>query len=164
MGMPATPRYQLRRSQVIPRPLDEVFPFFAAPENLQVLTPSFLNFKILTPAPIPMQVGTLIDYRLSLFGVPLRWRTKITEYEPGLSFVDEAIKSPYRLWRHEHTFTSVPEGTLMEDVVDYELPFGSLGRLAHVAMVGATLKRIFDFRAEAVRGEFSAVAEDAGGR
>lgn len=146
--------HQLRRTQFIPKPVDEVFPFFAAPENLEALTPPFLGFRILTPSPIPMQVGTLIDYRISLFGVPLRWRTRIEAYEPGVSFVDVALRSPYRRWHHLHTFTPVAGGTRMDDVVDYELPFGPLGTLTHALMVKRTLARIFDFRAEAVRGVF----------
>lgn len=147
-------RYQLRRTQIIPKPVDEVFPFFAAPENLQILTPGFLDFRILTPSPIPMRVGTLIDYRLSLFGVPLTWRTRIESYEPGVSFVDVALESPYRRWHHLHTFTPAPDGTRMEDLVDYELPMGPLGRVAHALVVERTLARIFDYRADAVRATF----------
>jgi ligand-binding SRPBCC domain-containing protein len=156
--MPETPmaeRYQLRRSQFVARPVSEVFDFFAAPENLQILTPPFLNFRILTPSPIPMQVGTLIDYKLSLFGFPMKWRTRIEAYEPGRSFIDVAIKSPYRLWHHLHTFAAVPGGTQMEDVVDYELPLGPLGLVAHGLMVKRTLKRIFDFRTQAVQERFA---------
>ena len=148
-------RYQLRRSQVIRKPVAEVFPFFAAPENLQQLTPPFLDFRILTPSPIPMHVGSVIDYRLSLFGVPLSWRTRIAHYDPGVSFVDVALKSPYRLWHHRHTFTPIPEGTRMDDVVDYTLPFGPLGSFAHALLVRRTLARIFDYRASAVQRLFA---------
>ncbi|HEX6240184.1 MAG TPA: SRPBCC family protein [Polyangiales bacterium] len=142
--------HQLVRTQLVAAPLDEVFAFFSDAANLEALTPPFLHFRILTPLPITMHVGAQIDYQLSLFGVPLRWRTRITDWRPGCSFVDEQESGPYALWRHTHEFESRGDCTLMRDVVSYREPFGPLGALAHVLLVGRTLDRIFDFRRDAV--------------
>ena len=98
-------------SLVLPRGLDELFPFFAEARNLETLTPSWLSFKVLTPGPVEMRPGTLIDYRLAWHGLPLRWRTIIDVWEPPHRFVDRMLKGPYRLWVHEHTFTAVDGGT-----------------------------------------------------
>lgn len=142
--------HQLVRTQLVAAPLDEVFAFFSDAANLEALTPPFLHFRILTPLPIAMHVGARIDYQLSLFGVPLRWRTRITDWQPGRSFVDEQESGPYASWRHTHEFEARGDGTLMRDVVSYLEPFGALGGLAHVLFVGRTLDRIFDFRRDAV--------------
>lgn len=133
------------------RPLDDVFAFFADAGNLELLTPRFLRFRILTPLPITMRAGARIDYALSLFGVPVRWRTLITVWEPGVRFVDVQESGPYAVWRHTHTFEARGADTLVRDAVDYALPLGPLGRLAHAVMVQRTLDRIFDFRGEAIR-------------
>ncbi len=146
--------YRLERFQILPRPLDEVFPFFADARNLGRITPGFLDFEILTEGEIEMAVGTAIDYRIRLFGVPLRWRTRIEVYEPGIRFVDVQIRGPYRLWRHEHLFREVTGGVQMTDRVDYSLPFDPLGRLAHPVMVRPALERIFDFRRETLEEIF----------
>lgn len=136
----------LERVQTLPRPTEEVFPFFADAFNLEAITPAFLHFRILTPRPVTMTAGTLIDYRLRLFGVPIRWRTRIEEFDPPRGFVDVQVRGPYRLWHHTHEFTPVSGGTRMRDVVRYAIPFGPLGTLAHALVVGRTLDRIFDFR------------------
>lgn len=151
----------LERRQLIARPLVEVFSFFADAANLERITPGFLGFQILTPQPICIQTGTLIDYRLRLFGVPLRWRTRIELFEPPLCFIDMQVRGPYRLWRHSHEFANAPGGTLMIDRVDYQLPLGPLGRLAHAAFVRSTLARIFDFRYQAVERLLSPAAADS---
>src|SRR5262249_1609165 len=130
----------------IPRPLDEVFPFFADARNLERITPAFLDFHFLTPLPIVMQSGTLIDYQIRLFGLPFKWQTRIEEFEPPHRFVDIQTRGPYRLWRHTHEFREIAEGTLVVDRVRYELPLGLLGTLAHALFVGRTLQKIFDFR------------------
>lgn len=142
--------YTLEREQIIRRSRGEVFEFFADAANLERITPRFLRFRIATPQPIAIAEGTLIDYRLSLFGIPFGWRTRIERFEPTRCFVDSSLQGPYRVWKHTHTFTDVPGGTRMTDHVHYALPFGPLGVLAHGLMVRRTLARIFDFRARSI--------------
>ncbi|MDX2055047.1 MAG: SRPBCC family protein [Polyangiaceae bacterium] len=142
--------HKLSRSQLVPRPLPEVFEFFGDAANLESLTPAFLRFRILTPMPIEMGPGVQIDYALSLFRVPVRWRTRITEWQPGVRFVDEQESGPYALWRHTHEFEAQGGSTVMRDIVEYKLPLGALGALAHGLFVRRTLGRIFDFRRDAV--------------
>jgi hypothetical protein len=143
--------YRLERTLRVERPRDEVFAFFGDASNLEAITPAFLRFRILTPAPVEMRPGARIDYALSLFGVPLRWRTRITAWEPGVRFVDEQESGPYALWRHTHEFESVGEATVVRDVVEYAVPLGPLGRIAHVLFVRRALDRIFDHRSDAIR-------------
>jgi hypothetical protein len=140
----------LERAQLIDRPRGEVFSFFADARNLEAITPEFLHFEILPPAPVEMRAGTLIDYRLSLFGVPFRWRTRIEEWEPGRRFVDLQLRGPYALWHHTHAFEDADGGTRMTDRVRYRLPLGPLGELAHPVFVRRTLERIFDFRRDRI--------------
>jgi ligand-binding SRPBCC domain-containing protein len=142
--------YTLERTQVIPRPIDETFVFFADAGNLEVITPDWLRFQILTSGPIRMHCGTLLEYRLRWRRVPIRWLTEIRVWEPPRRFVDVQLRGPYRLWEHEHTFEAVSEGTLMRDVVRYALPFGFLGRLVHGWLVRRDLGSIFDYRARKV--------------
>ncbi len=131
-------------------PREEVFAFFAEAANLQRITPPELDFQILTPQPITFQEGTLIDYRLSLFGVPLRWRARITHWQPPIEFTDEQVRGPYRLWRHTHHFRADGEkATIVEDVVRYGLPFYPLGEIFH-PLVRRELRWIFEFRQKAV--------------
>jgi ligand-binding SRPBCC domain-containing protein len=142
--------HRLQREQVVEQPLEQVFDFFAAAGNLERLTPPWLHFEVLTTEPTDIREGTLIDYRLRFHGLPLRWRSRIERWEPGRAFVDRQVRGPYRLWHHRHEFEAVPEGTLVRDIVHYALPFGPLGQLAHLLLVRRDLRRIFDFRREAI--------------
>jgi ligand-binding SRPBCC domain-containing protein len=141
----------LERSQRLPRPPEDVFPFFADAFNLEAITPAWLHFRVLTPAPVAMAAGTLLAYRLRLHGLPLRWLTRIEVWEPPVRFVDVQLRGPYRLWHHTHTFEPDGDGTLMRDRVRYALPLGPLGELAHAALVRRDLDRIFAFRHAVVR-------------
>ena len=146
--------HRIERSQIIERPREEVFAFFSDAFNLERITPAFLNFRILTPAPIEMAAGTLIDYSLSLHGIPMKWRTRIEEFTPNERFIDVQLKGPYRLWHHTHTFEDHPDGTLMRDIIDYEMPFGPLGTLARALVVRRQLEEIFDYRVEMIDSFF----------
>lgn len=142
--------YTLRREQMIPLPVDEVFAFFAEPANLEAITPRWLRFRILTPEPIRMEAGALIRYALRWRGLPMSWTTRIEKWDPPHGFVDAQLRGPYRLWEHAHDFESVEGGTLARDVVRYAIPFGFLGRLARAGWVRADLEAIFDYRAQRV--------------
>ena len=138
--------YRLDRQQIVPRPRDEVFAFFAEARNLEMLTPAFLKFRILSPLPLEMRSGTLIDYQIRLGGVPLRWRTRIETFEAPVRFIDVQLSGPYRCWHHVHEFQDIPGGTQVFDRVTYDLPFGFLGALAQRLLVRRTLERIFEYR------------------
>jgi ligand-binding SRPBCC domain-containing protein len=131
-----------------------VFAFFADAANLERLTPARLRFSILTPRPIAMRPGAVIDYRLSLLGVPFRWRTVIEAFEPEARFVDVQAAGPYASWRHLHEFVEAPGGTLVRDRVDYQLPLGALGELAHALFVRRQLEHIFDHRRRVIEQLF----------
>ena len=133
----------LESSQWLPRPPEDIFPFYSDAFRLEELTPPLLRFHVVTPPPIEMQAGVEIDYRLRLRGIPMRWRSRITEWEPPHRFVDEQIKGPYRRWVHEHTFIPQDGGTLVKDVVEYDM-LG--GWLADRLLVRRDLRRIFDYR------------------
>ena len=149
-------KHVLEREQFVPRPLGEVFAFFSDAANLERLTPERLHFKILSPLPIAMKPGALIDYELRLFAVPFRWRTLIETFEPMRRFTDTQLRGPYRSWHHLHEFEAAPGGTHMRDRVEYEVPLGPLGEVARSLFVTRQVESIFDFRREAVDRIFPA--------
>jgi ligand-binding SRPBCC domain-containing protein len=138
--------YRLQRCQRLEADIATVFQFFSAARNLERLTPGWLSFEVLSPEPIDLQEGTVIDYRLRLHGLPLRWRSRIESWEPPHAFVDRQVRGPYRLWHHRHEFAAVGSGTEMRDTVQYALPFGPAGRVSHALLVRRDLRRIFDYR------------------
>jgi ligand-binding SRPBCC domain-containing protein len=140
----------LEREQLVPRPVDEVFAFFAQARNLERITPPWLGFEVLTSGSVEMRSGTLIEYRLRVHAVPVRWISRIEEWDSGRLFVDRQLRGPYRLWHHRHEFAACADGTVVRDRVRYALPLGRLGELAHAAFVRRDLERIFDFRRAAV--------------
>ena len=144
------PLQAIERSQLVPWSVTEAFAFFTDAHNLEAITPPWLRFRILTPHPIPMNEGTLIDYRLSLHHVPFRWHTRIDAWHPGVRFVDRQLSGPFDLWEHTHTFEGAPEGTIIRDHVAYRMPFGMLGEVAHRALIRRDLGRIFDYRRDAI--------------
>ena len=136
----------------LPLPPEELFPFFADAGNLDALTPPWLHFHIVTPPPIIMREGALIDYKLRVLGMPLRWRTRINVWQPPHRFVDEQIRGPYRQWIHEHTFEPRDGGTLARDLVRYAVP---LDFLVHRWLVQPDIEKIFRHRSEALRTRFT---------
>jgi ligand-binding SRPBCC domain-containing protein len=139
-----------RTEQRIERPLPEVFTFFSRAENLERITPPWLSFAIIGDDPTEVTAGTVIEYRLRLRGLPLRWVSRIDSFEPERFFVDRQIKGPYKLWVHRHEFEADGDGAVIRDEVHYQLPLGVLGALAHLISVRRDLVRIFAYRQQAV--------------
>jgi ligand-binding SRPBCC domain-containing protein len=147
--------HHLIREQYLRQPLDAMFAFFSDPRNLEALTPPWLRFALLEPAPAQIAPGTRIDYRLRVHGVPLKWTSEIEAFEPGVGFIDRQLSGPYALWHHTHEFEALGEGTLIRDRVRYSIGFGLLGELARLAQVQRDLDNIFDFRRRAVEEIFA---------
>lgn len=145
----------LRAEQLIARPREEVFPFFADASNLEAITPPWLSFRIVTPRPIEMRVGARIDYKLRVRGLPLRWRSEITVWEPPHRFVDVQLRGPYRRWHHEHRFEERDGGTLVLDRVEYAVWGGSLVDRLFVAR---DVRTIFEYRRKLLAERFEAAA------
>ena len=149
--------FEINMKQYINKPLEVVFEFFSKPENLEMITPKSLSFNILTPTPIKMEKGSLIDYTIRLFGIPIHWRTLISDYEPPFRFVDQQIKGPYTFWHHTHTFKLVEGGVEIIDQVKYSLPLGWLGTLAHAIWVRKDLEKIFEHRKNVIQNYFEII-------
>ena len=141
----------------LPQPLEVVFPFFADAGNLERITPPWLRFEILTPPPIIMQKGTMIEYRLRLHNIAVRWQSEITVWEPPLRFVDEQRRGPYRKWIHEHLFAKCTDGCEIRDYVKYAVPGG---RLANLLFVRRDVLRIFHYRTQRLRDLFPGATEN----
>jgi ligand-binding SRPBCC domain-containing protein len=144
--------FTLQREQVLPARPEDVFPFFADARNLEAITPPLLRFEVVTPGEIPMQVGTLIQYRLTLRGIGVNWLTSIQEWDPPYRFVDVQVRGPYALWHHTHEFGATPDGkaTIMRDTVRYAIGFGPFGALAARAFVHRDVATIFEYRQRAI--------------
>jgi ligand-binding SRPBCC domain-containing protein len=140
----------LERSQVVPGALDHVFSFFEDPRNLETITPPWLHFTVLSSSDERVRLGTEIGYSLRWQVFPMRWESRISEYERDVMFADEMTRGPYARWYHRHLFREVPEGVEMVDVVEYRLPHGPLGRLVHGAVVRRQLESIFDYRRDVI--------------
>lgn len=156
--------YKLVREQLVPLEVEQVFSFFSRAENLEALTPAWLNFKILSANPQPVQKGTMIHYKLRLRGVPLRWTTEILEWNPPFGFVDFQLSGPYKLWHHTHRFIAEGQNTRIVDEVLYDLPFGPLGKLAHAITVKRDVEKIFGFRQKKIRELFGTGSAERGSR
>ncbi len=150
--------YRITTRTHVPVPLEQAFAFFADAANLGRITPPELGFAIATPQPIDMRAGTLIDYTIRLWGLPMRWKTRIAVWEPGVRFVDEQLSGPYRKWVHTHRFQSAAGGTDIEDDVVYVLPFGFLGRVV-APLIRLQLSRIFRYREATVARLLEGVAK-----
>ena len=149
--------YRLTTELRVAEPISEVFDFFADAFQLETLTPPWLHFHVQTPRPIEMRAGALIDYRLRLHGLPLRWRSRISEWVPVQRFVDEQLVGPYRYWHHLHTFEQSEGATIVRDAVDYSIP---LGTILHPLIVKRDLLKIFEFRQAKMGSIFTPVSRD----
>lgn len=151
--------FVLRAECTLPYTVEEIFPFFADAYQLEAITPPWFNFQVLTPRPIEMHAGQIVDYKLRIRGVPVHWKTNISAWEPNIRFVDEALKSPYKFWHHEHLFEPCDEGTRVIDIVHYGVPGGGL---IHSLFVRREVQKIFEYRQQALQQQrFPAVAEPA---
>lgn len=146
----------LHRKQWIARPLTEVFSFFCEARNLDLITPSWLHFKVLRQTENELRAGTMIDYELNWHGMPLEWTSRIEEWRPPGQFADLQVKGPYRYWHHTHSFEAVDGGTLIRDTIRFAVPFGALGDLVAGWVVRRDVERIFDYRARKITAIFDA--------
>jgi ligand-binding SRPBCC domain-containing protein len=151
VGSPSRRGFRLEASQFLSYPRDQLFEFFSDASNLQSLTPAWLHFSVVTPPPIHIAAGTVIDYRLRVHGVPIRWQSCISVWEPPWRFIDEQTHGPYRRWHHQHVFEPTDGGTLCRDTVDYEVYGGSL---INTLFVRPDLFKIFAFRQSRLRELF----------
>lgn len=153
--------YELNQEHYVDRPLKRVFPFFAMPENLALITPPSLDFHLLTPSPVAMEQGRVIDYTIRVFGIRVRWRSLISTYRPPECFVDEQLLGPYSFWHHTHRFVAEGAGTRLIDEVRYALPSLLSQPMAAAVQrwhVQPTLQYIFDYRRQQIQRLFGAAA------
>ncbi len=146
----------LRCETTVPLPLERTFEFFSDARNLDMLTPPWVGFRILTPEPIDMRRGALIDYRIRIHGIPIRWRTEITEWDAPHRFVDVQLRGPYQWWHHEHRFEPCKEGTRIIDEVEFRAP---LYWISHPLIVKRDVRRIFDYRTQALKRILGGIKE-----
>ena len=151
--------YHFESEIIVHTPRDEIFQFFSDAENLEHITPDSLQFKILSPLPIAMGEGTQIDYRLKIYGLPLRWQTEITVWDPPNRFIDSQLKGPYKTWIHEHIFIDIDDKCLIRDKVSYQLKGGILAPIINQILVQKDVTKIFNFRAAKILTLFSAESQ-----
>ena len=142
--------YKLQYTHIIDSDIKTVFDFFSNPENLSLITPPKLNFKILTPVPIKMKEGQLIDYTIKILGFNIRWRTIITDFLPLNCFIDQQLKGPYSMWHHTHDFEELDGSVKMIDTINYVMPFGFIGRIVNAIWVKKDLDNIFKYRKKVI--------------
>jgi ligand-binding SRPBCC domain-containing protein len=150
--------YQLRRIQKLPISLEEAWAFFSSPANLKKITPPFMGFDIISGAGQTMFQGQIIQYTVKpVLGIPVSWVTEISHVVENKYFVDNQLFGPYALWHHKHFFKEIPGGIEMEDIVDYKLPFGIFGRIAHQLLVKQKLNEIFNYREKILKERFGSL-------
>ena len=155
--MTTVKEFFLERSVVVNKSLDEVYAFFSNPANLQELTPPWVDFNIVGSSTLDVEAGTTIDYKLRVRGLPIKWRSLISEWDPPSSFVDEQVKGPYRMWHHTHTFEEVEGGVKVGDSVRYAVPGGPLFEwFVEKLFVGPDVRKIFDYRMKRLAEIFEA--------
>jgi len=147
--------FNFKKELYVERPLEEVFNFFSRAENLQKVTPPQLQFHILTPLPIEMKTGTIIDYQLKIHHLPFSWRTEITEWDPPHKFTDIQVRGPYRKWIHQHFFEKSGDGTMMKDLLQYAIPGGIFATWINSLLVRKDIESIFRFREKRFREIFN---------
>jgi len=149
---------QIAETQFVPHPVAVVFEFFSDPANLEAITPPWLNFRVVRVSTPRIQKGTLIDYKLRLRGLPLRWQSRIDDWQVKSHFVDVQTKGPYALWHHEHRFTAEGGGTRIHDLVNYRLPLGRFGNFCAGWFVSRDVRKIFAYRQAAIAKIFASEA------
>ncbi|MDA7685638.1 SRPBCC family protein [Candidatus Marinimicrobia bacterium] len=147
--------YTFKKEQFVPSDMDTVFDFFSRPENLEKITPPAMGFHIMTPKPVEMKEGAIIDYTVNIMGIPARWRTMITSYKINEFFVDEQLKGPYSYWHHKHSFEPVEGGINIVDEITYALPLEAFRSIVHPLFIKPQLKKIFSFRFQIIQDKFN---------
>lgn len=151
-----------KNSVIVPDTIESVFDFFNRPENLVKLMPSFMSFQLLTPGQLIMKEGAIFDYKVSVFGIPNRWTTYISDYNPPYSFADIQLKGPHSYWHHVHEFEQSHNGTRVSDTIHYVMPLGILGQLADVCVMAPIVSRLFNHRKRVIEQTFGSIELDYG--